>query len=714
VDTSKDDLKLKEKFQGDLKEARNYMDPIQQRMDIDYRAYRNDRTQVDDLAFQISDMFSYVETVVPIVTNNRIRASIHSDYPDYVTHAKGLNDILDNTYDLNNWDYTSQQVMRTALIYRSSFAYTGFDKKYKNGVGKLCIDMVNPRWCLVDPASTELEDSRFFFYVEPKRKTEMYKMYPDKKGDIEKSVGSSNGNPWAGTQNSNSGWFKTWLNTVKNALTFNRDATAAKQGYPFLRQSEIDEQEKHKNVIAYIHYWYRDDNDEWRCSYWADDVLLKDEPNPFWHGGLPYDIFSPVKDPLSMLGVPMSEQMESMNFQRNALMQYVIDNSKLHANPPLLYNTTFGNVKDPQQLRQLATDTGVLPVNNPDMVPLTSIADYMTVPTMPGYATSLFDQIGGIEDKITGVNDSFRGTQQASSGKEVQLQQEAAYTRIKTMIDQFELFNKKIAEKVIVNAMQFYTTNRAYRIKGDYTKYDNDIQKNGQKMPLEVEKIQRGVNPETGEPTYDRTEFFMYANPNEWTRLKPDEGEDMDNEDEDNVGDSKDEPEKEEVEKAYKILQMTVEIEAGSSLPQSRLARREEAVQLAQMGMIDQESVLEMYDWPDREEVMKRMQEQAQKQAEAQALTAQAEAQAKAEAEKMKIKGQMELEQMKLQGDMAKTQANNEAKIEQQKVSNRGEVADQSMENNGTVIIQLLDQIKQQYPQIANLSDDELIQVLTR
>lgn len=682
-----DEDKLKEQFTSDLGESKQYMEPIQQRMDRDYEVYRNFR-YTDDLDFKKSDLFEYVETVVPIVTNNRIRGSVRSDYPNYVTHAKGLNDILDHTYDVNNWDYQSQYIMRMALIYRSSFAYTGYDEKYKNNTGKLCIEPVNSRWCYVDPAAVELDDSRFFFYVQPMRKTQVIALHPDKKDEIKKAVAKQDQPDWKGTKNGSNGWFKTWINSMRSALAFDKNVTKARRVYDYDFMPEMGEDKKYQNSIAYIHYWYRDDEDNWRKSCWANDTMLSDEANPFWHGKLPYDIFSPVKDPLSMMGVPISEQIENMSVNRNMFMNYYIRNAALQANPPMLYNTSFGNVKDQEKLNQQAHGSGIIPVTNPDMVPLSAIAEYMQVPRMDGQAAGMYEALGAVIDSTTGVNDSFRGTQQASSGKEVQLQQEAAYTRIKTMIDQFELFNKRIAEKTIVNSMQFLNTTRGYRIKGDYRKYEQDEQEMGEEMPMEIKKITKGTNPETGEPVLDRSEFFLYANPNEWTKLKPDE-EDMG----------------EQGETAYKILQMTVEIEAGSSLPQSRLARREEAAELFSAGAIDQEALLDSYDWPDREEIIKRMQDAAAQQQEAQAAAAQAEAQAKVQVEQQK----MELEKMKIEADMAKNTANNNAKLQQQQSANVGNVAEQGLENTGNGLAEVLDSIRAQFPGSENIPDEELI-----
>lgn len=750
---------LLEQFKTDLAESKTFMKPIQQRMDNDYALYRNNSNNSlgNDVNFKVSDFFEYVETVVPIVTNNRIRASVHSDYMDYVAHARGMNEILDHTYDVNNWDYKSQELFRMAMIYRSGLVYSGYDSKYKNGTGKLCLDVCNSRWAWFDPNPTELEDSRFFIYAIPMRKTQVVAMYPKKKQEINDSIQkNTNNDPTTKQANGQAGWFKTWLGTIKNYLIFNNSNQAKTADHPFSTSTELEEQQKHKNVVAYIEYWYRDDNDKWRKSCWADDVLLKDEPNPFWHGKLPYDVLSPVKDPMSVLGVPISEQIENITNIGNMLMNFTLDNSRLHAKPPLLYNTSIGNVRDPQKLKELA-DEGVIPITNPDFVPMSAIADYMQVPVLPGYVTNMFEHLQNIKDRITGVNDSFRGVQQASSGKEVQLQQEAAYTRIKTMIDQFEKLNKNVAEKVIVNAMQFYRQTREFRIKGDYTKYNQEqeaAQQNGQTMPFDIEKVQKGID-ENGEPTYDRTVFFMYANPNEWTKL---DKEDEENEEEasengeigendyekgrdrkstsgetttDGEGERDNEQSREgrrqttdeqkdgseeqrTVLKAFKVLQFTVEIEAGSSLPQSRLARREEANSLFQLGVIDQESILDTYDWPDRDEVIKRMKEQQAQAQEAQVQAAQAEEQAKQQTEQMKIQSQMEIERMKIEADAAKTAATNQASLEKQQMSNRGQVANTAVENNAdNGLAGQLDEIRRQNPQAANMSDDELIAALT-
>lgn len=566
------------------------MDPIHQQMDKNYEMYRN--RWMTKGSFKMSDLYAYVETVVPILTNNRVRASVHSDYPEYVQHAQGLNDILDHTYDINNWDYLSQKVARQSEIYRSAIAYTGYDTEHKNGTGKLLIKPINIRWCYLDPGPTEFEDSSFFFYVEPKRKTEVISMYPDKKSDIIRTLGSTGGDNEQGGRK----WFKSFFTTVKNWLSFNDNNTLA-QRVNFSDLTELSEEEKRKNMVAFIHYWYRDEEDNWRVSYWADDLLLEDTANPFYHGQLPYDIYNPTDDILSSLGVPISEHIEEMNEEKNMIMNYISENAKLHADPPMLYNTAYGNIKDPESMNELGKKNGPIPVNNPDFVPLNAIRDFLQPPTMPGYTIDMPDRIQMIQDRITGVNDSFRGLSDATSGKEVQLKQEAAYTRIKTKIDNFELFNKKIAEKIIINAMQFYDTRRAFRIYGDYMKYE------GQELPFDVQPIQTGID-EQGEPEYDRSHFFLYANPNEWTKL--DENSNIEDDEKSN---------QENVNEAFRILQMTVEIEAGSSLPQSRLARREEAMGLYGAGAIDQESLLDIFDWPDRDKIIRRMKEQQEMQA---------------------------------------------------------------------------------------------------
>jgi hypothetical protein len=693
-----DSKQLKERFTRDLQTAKKYMDPIHQQMDKNYEMYRN-RWSENDCDFQVSDLFAYTETVVPILTSNRVRGSVHSDYPDYVQHAAALTDILDHTYDVNNWDYEAQEIARMSEIYRSSIAYTGWDADYKNGTGKLCVYGVNIRWCYLDPAPTKFEDSSFFFYVEPKRLSQVIKLYPDKADEIKQTVGKRDGMSSSDRQG-NTKWWQSWIRSVKGAFTFTNDNKDMQRLKEYDTMEEIAEEEKRKNSVAYIHYWYRDeDTDEWRVSYWADDVLLKDMENPFWHGCLPYDIYTPTKDILSSMGVPMAEHIQNLNYEKNVVMDLIVQQGKKAVDPPMMYNTAMG-IKDPEALKQKVKD-GVVPINNPDFVPLNAIAEFFTPPALPNYAVELPDRFDAMTDRLTGVNDSFRGMSEATSGKEVQLKQEAAYTRIKTKVDNFELFNKKIAEKIIVNAMQHYKENRGFRVKGDYTKYQKfgeGVINQGEQPtdgPFEVKPIQMGMDEEQ-QPVYDRTQYFLYANPNEWTQIEP-EGtqETMESE-----VDTKKPEGKENVEKAFKVLQMTVEIEAGSSLPVSRLARREEALELFQAGLIDQQAVLEAYDWQDRDEIMKRMAEAAKAQQEAQMQAQQVQLQQQMQMKQMELEAKMQEQQMNQQHQADMADKNNAAKMDQIQGKQAQEVPD---------IASGLDAIRAAMPELQNVSDEELM-----
>lgn len=676
--------KLREKFHENLKTARDYMDPLHQKMDHNYEMYRN-QWPVKDQDFKVSDLYEYVETVTPILTNNRVRCSVHSDYPDYVRHAQGIQDILDHTYDVNEWDYEAQTVARMAEIYRSAIAYTGYDADAMNGTGKLCVYSINMRWCYLDPAPTKFEDSSFFFYVEPLRLSKVLKMYPNRKEEIEQSVGNKEG-AQRSDKNRSTGWFRSWLNTMKTFVTFTSDHTGMnKYGYEQLIP-EMDEEDKRKNSVAFIHYWYRDDTDEWRVSYWADEVLLEDEENPFWHGELPYDIYNPTQDILSSMGIPIAEHIENLNWEKNIMMDLLKQNARRTVDPLLMYNTAAG-LKEPEKMRQQAREDGMIPVNNPDFVPLDAIADYFTPPPLPNHVIEFPEKLSIMQDKVTGVNDSFRGLSDATSGKEVQLKQEAAYTRIKTKVDNFERFVKSLSEKMIVNAMQYYDEWRAFRIQGDYAKY-SDIE--GDETPFEVKPIQQGMG-EDGEPQYDRNEFFLYANPHEWTQIAKEEadqehlahGEGIEVTEDPTYGGTEHEPEpedisKEDAQEAYKILQMTVEIDTGSSLPTSRMARREEAAALFQMGAIDQEALLESYDWKDRDEILKRMQEAAQQ--------------------------QQQMEQM--QQELQRLQ-----QVEQQAMQQQAPPQGVEGGQQPDMATQL-DEIRQIVPEVAGMSDEELMQLI--
>lgn len=645
----------------DLEVAKKFMEPLHQKMDKYYEQYRNRWDESVD--FQISDLYSYVETVVPILTNNRTRADVKAEYPDYIKHAEGMNYILDHVFDTNNWDYKAQKVARMAEIYRSALTYTGYDPEANNGTGKLTITEINPRWCYLDPAVTELEDSAFFIYAEPMRVSKVKKLYPDKA----KEIGEKKENGVFTSEGNKTNWFKSFVKSIATTLNFTNPNEAVRYNDSTVLP-ELDEAEKRKNAIAFIHYWYRDDDDKWRVAYFADEVFLEDRENPFWHEKLPYDIYSPTEDILSAVGIPMAEHIENLNTEKNILLNTIVEHGRKTIDPTRIYNTTMG-IKDPKSLKDGGQD-GLIGIANPDFIPLNAIVADLHPAQMPSFMNDMPDRFDNMIDRITGVNDSFRGMSQATSGKETQLKQEASYTRIKTKVDNFEKFVKNMSEKIIVNAMQFLNTTTTFRVPGDYTQYQNmDMSK----APFEVEPIQQGVNPDTKEPVYNKKEFFLYANPNEWTQIESgqeqQEGDETGNEQGEQTGSTK-----ENVSNAYRILQLSVEIEAGSSLPTSPAARKEEALELFNAGAIDQTALLDAYDYPKRDEIFKRMEEQKQMMAQQDAMA-----------------------QMRSQAPMS---APNDMPMQEQPSQAPDEVG------------MSLEKIRQAVPELDGMSDEEVLQLL--
>ncbi|MCI3922438.1 hypothetical protein MO973_19585 [Paenibacillus sp. TRM 82003] len=692
-DSEKD---LKAQFERDLDVAKKFMDPIHQRMDQDYEMYRNRWKQQSE--FRVSKFFAYVETVVPFMVNGRVRGTTKAEFPEYVKHAEGMGYILDHTFDVNNWDYNAQRIAKMAEIYRFSLAYTGYDPDANNGTGKLCITEVNPRWCYVDPAVTELQDSSFFIYVEPMRVTKAVKLHPDKATEIKQSINKRKDAPADRSGGNKRNWFQTWFQSVKNFLNFdgNNGARDYSDGYTVM--DELSEDQKRRESVAYVHYWYRDDEDKWRVSYWADEVFLEDEENPFWHGKLPYVPYVPTEDILSAVGLPVGEQIENINWEFNVLMNEIIRNVKLSNDPPVIRNSSiFSMTGDNRELVERRGGRDVISVPNPDMVPLNSIIDYLIPPQTQGAALELKQVLDQVEDQLLGTNDTMRGMGEATSGKEVQLKQEAAYTRIKTKLDNFEKFVKELSEMIIVNAMQFLDTTRPFRVKGDYRQYEGI---NQDESPFEVKPIPRGMDDQ-GQPMYDKKEFFLYANPNEWTKLAEAQPEQtMEGIPEQPVSEERTE---EAVKEAYRILQFTVEIEAGSSLPTSRMARREEAMELFQAQLVDQQYVLDVYEVPGADEIMRRMAEAAQAQQEAQMQMEQA-----------KMEQTMQMKQMELQARAQEQQMNNDAKLQQTQMNNDAKAQQAQAGQQPPDIATMLDELRAKDPRLQQLSDEEIMAMLAQ
>lgn len=154
--------------------------------------------------------------------------------------------------------------------------------------------------------------------------------------------------------------------------------------------------------------------------------LLRNRPNPFWHGKLPFLQFSPMPDPHYFFACGKAEAIEKLQITGNRFLNQSLDAAELIIDPVWFYNRESN-----LNTRNMIVRPGkFIPVDgNPGAViaPLQANLNHLTVADMKINQVREFAQMGtGItEDGISGFGGDSRQTAREFIGR-----REAAGTRL--------------------------------------------------------------------------------------------------------------------------------------------------------------------------------------------------------------------------------------------------------------------------------------------
>lgn len=194
-------------------------------------------------------------------------------------------------------------------------------------------------------------------------------------------------------------------------------------------------------------------------------VVLKNRPNPFWHGKLPFLAYSPTPDPHYFHAPGKMEVAEKMQYAANRFANQKLDALDLVIDPMWLVNSSMG--MDTQNLFTRAGRT--IKVDGPigeDMIRTLSpdLRGLQAAFQEIGFLWSNIQQATGIiEDTIQGVPVSKRQTAQEFRGR-----QESVLTRL--MLEARlaeEGFVEPLADMFVALNKQYLTFPKEVRILGN-------------------------------------------------------------------------------------------------------------------------------------------------------------------------------------------------------------------------------------------------------
>lgn len=225
--------------------------------------------------------------------------------------------------------------------------------------------------------------------------------------------------------------------------------------------------------VEVLHYWSIKPRD--RFVIVANDVVIRDGPNPYKHKQLPFVRWLDVRRPHKFYGKGEPELLESIQDEMNTLRRMIIDRNHLDIDKMFLVSNRIGLTDEDL----IARPHGLIPT---DDVNGAKAVEYGDIPR------SVELSLQNLEDDAviaTGINPRQQALPEATTATAAALIKEGTLKRIqlKLWLAQQESF-VRMAEIRTANFLQFYPQPRLRKIVGDVAdeEYQNqvaDLQKDG-------------------------------------------------------------------------------------------------------------------------------------------------------------------------------------------------------------------------------------------
>jgi hypothetical protein len=126
--------------------------------------------------------FSTIETILPILTDNRPQISVIPFEPEDINIARVLSEIVQYLWEHNDMDIKLPKVVKNVLIFGNGFIKVDWDPSARNGLGEIRMTGIDPENIVVDPNGTDDESINWMAHIQnvPKSIVRANPMWADK------------------------------------------------------------------------------------------------------------------------------------------------------------------------------------------------------------------------------------------------------------------------------------------------------------------------------------------------------------------------------------------------------------------------------------------------------------------------------------------------------------------------------------------------------
>lgn len=500
--------------------------------------------------------FAVIQSLVPRLTANNPEVHVKPrQSPDDTALADKLQAALDYLWYTNHMKGVKlPEAVIHALKYGTGLFKVVWDPELHDELGDVKYTVVHPMNFFPDPRSYTIEDMDYYFVKMPKALEYFVRRWPNKGHLVIPD--------------------HDWMDTEDLAG----------------RARDTGEE-----VATLMEYGFRDENGNTCVMYYAGDVVLDvfggtydaDEGDDigtpvFPHNRFPFAKVVDYPSEKEFWGVGEIELIEIVQTLINSFEASIIDNTRLMANNQWMVNKSESGLDE--------TDASIL-----DNVPGSAIFTHNggveripgtpIPPHIPAHLESLIfwlEQILGVHDVVQGRQPE--GVRAASA---IIALQEAANVRVKEKANHMEIAVRELSEQAISLILDNYEEPRMVRIAGQSIPTTLDVREALEERVFDAAQ-QAGMMEEESMMGMGMIEGPGMGPINEMEQLPPGAMEELMTE--------------------VKFPEFDVEINVGPSIPQSKALLYEQAKEFYQLGVIDRQAVLEVTSFPNKEEILARMQ----------------------------------------------------------------------------------------------------------
>jgi len=516
------------------------------RFDQIYRSQQWFEVIPDDKSAPVLNFtFAIIQSLVPRLTDNNPEVLLKPrTSPADVQLADYLKTVLDHLWYTNKMQEAKlPEVVIHALKYGTGLIKTIWDPDMWDGLGEVKYSVVHPMNFYPDPRAYDVPSMDYYFITMPKPLEYFIRRWPDKGHLVIPDM------DWTDSED--------------------LEGRARDTG---------------EETATLMEYAFRDEEGNVCIMYYAGHVVLDiiggkfdedyDEDtggNPIYrHNEFPITRVMDYPSEKEFWGTGEIELIATLQQLINSYEAQIIDNTRLMGNAQWLVNKTLSGLDESDAwIFDNAPGTTIFSHNGGvDRIPGVPIPQHI-----PDHLERLIfwvEQILGVYDVVQGRRPV--GVRAASA---IIALQEAANIRVREKAKHMGLAIRELSEQAISLVLENYEEPRLIRIAGEIVPTTLDVREALQERIVDMAE-QSGLMQEMMPPELEQPEQI----PQETMDQLMDE---------------------------VKFPEFDVEVNVGPSIPQSQALLYEQAKEFYQLGVIDRTAVLEVTGFPNKEEILERM-----------------------------------------------------------------------------------------------------------